>query len=632
MGEEALPNSHPPKPRFALRVGITGQWPNELTELRIRTIKAQLTRIFSAIEEAAKEILRTNAAVYANDPPQFRLVSDFAEGVNRLDTLACANGWLIEGILPSPKEEYVRGLANSATVDKDDARTEILEFLKSAANVTEMPSQKPRTKDRGYVTAASYLLRQIDLLVALWDGTQVKPGETGAIAKKAHEGGIPVIWLSTIIDRPPRLITDFDEKGGAIASEADCTEGPLISALKPIFDGPSTDPGHFSRAPQDALIEFYRENWRSRCYFTVYDFLTRVASLRRPRAVIRVRAFVEQCSDWNTFFHSAPSANNLADRIRQVLLPRFVWADNLAVYFSHHYRSAYVVAYLLSAVAVFTSLCGATFAEQKVIFVSLEFIVIGSIIALILLGRHWCWHERWLDYRALAESLRHGRFLAFLSEFGRIHDGSSRLISRMPLWTLWYVRATMRELGLPSAVLDSTYQWRILDTTLHYEIEEQIKYHKENRDVVRRVDRVLHETGVLCFLITFLILTAFLLGYPDEYFLGNIATLDEHPLTILGNVTHFLKPWMLLCTAGLPALGAALAGIRVHGDFESSEQRSALTIDSLTSLKADYEAAMRREGDLDDTAERLIAASRVMSEDLAAWEELYGRKRLVLPA
>jgi hypothetical protein len=634
MREQALTNSHPPKPRLALRVGITGQWPNEFSELRIGSIKAQLTRIFFAIEESAKDILRTNAAVYANEPPQFRLVSDFAEGVHRLDTLACSNGWLIEGILPSPKGEYVKGLANSATVDKDDAHTDVLEFLKSASSVTEMPSQKPHIKDRGYVTAASYLLRQIDLLIALWDGKLLKPGETGAIAKKAHEGGIPVIWLSTIIERPPRLITDFDEKGGPIASEADCTEGPLISALKPIFDGPSIDPGHFSRAPQDALIEFYRENWRSRCYFTVYDFLSRVASLRRPRAVIRLRPVVEQSSDWNTFFHSAPSANNLADRIRQVLLPRFVWADTLAVYFSHHYRSAYVLAYLLSAVAVFISLCGAFVdqIEQEVIFVFLEFIVIGSIIGLILLGRHWCWHERWLDYRALAESLRHGRFLAFLSEFGRIHDGSSRLISRMPLWTLWYVRATMRELGLPSAVLDSTYQWRILDTTLHYEIEEQIKYHKENHDTVHCVDRLLHKTGVSCFLITFLILTSFLLGYGDERIFGNIAALSEHPLTALGDVTHFLRPWMLLCTAGLPALGAALAGIRVHGDFESSEQRSALTIDSLTSLKADYEAAMRREGDLDDTAERLIAASRVMSDDLAAWEELYGRKRLVLPA
>ncbi len=135
--------------------------------------------------------------------------------------------------------------------------------------------------------------------------------------------------------------------------------------------------------------------------------------------------------------------------------------DALAVHFSHLYRSVYVPAYFLSAVAVFIGLGGmfAVHIDQKGIIVLVVFIVIGLIIALIFLGRHWFWHERWLDYRALAESLRHGRFLAFLSEFGRVHDGSAGLITRP--WTLWYLRATMRELDLPSAMLGSTYQWRI---------------------------------------------------------------------------------------------------------------------------------------------------------------------------
>ena len=54
--------------------------------------------------------------------------------------------------------------------------------------------------------------------------------------------------------------------------------------------------------------------------------------------------------------------------------------------------------------------------------------------------------------------------------------------------------------------------------------------------------------------------------------------------------------------------------------------------DSLKALKTDYETALRRDSDSEATAKRLIRASRVMSEDLAAWEELYGRKRLELPA
>jgi hypothetical protein len=55
-------------------------------------------------------------------------------------------------------------------------------------------------------------------------------------------------------------------------------------------------------------------------------------------------------------------------------------------------------------------------------------------------------------------------------------------------------------------------------------------------------------------------------------------------------------------------------------------------IASLASLKDDYATAMRQDDNLEGTAQRLIAAARIMSEDITAWENLYGRKRLVLPA
>jgi hypothetical protein len=153
----------------------------------------------------------------------------------------------------------------------------------------------------------------------------------------------------------------------------------------------------------------------------------------------------------------------------------------------------------------------------------------------------------------------------------------------------------------------------------------------ENRRTAHRIDLFLHRAGILCFFAIFLILAAFLVGYAYEEVFGDIKLASEHPVTVLGYLPFLLKPWMFVCATGLPALGAALAGIRAHGDFEGSEQRSAMMVGSLTVLKSDFQASMRQESDLDETSERLIAASRVMSQDLAAWEELYGRKRLVLP-
>ena len=53
---------------------------------------------------------------------------------------------------------------------------------------------------------------------------------------------------------------------------------------------------------------------------------------------------------------------------------------------------------------------------------------------------------------------------------------------------------------------------------------------------------------------------------------------------------------------------------------------------SLAGLSDDYARTEKGDASLDDTAELLIATARVLSEDIAAWQDLYGRKRLTLPA
>ena len=81
------------------------------------------------------------------------------------------------------------------------------------------------------------------------------------------------------------------------------------------------------------------------------------------------------------------------------------------------------------------------------------------------------WHERWIDYRAIAESLRHGRFLDnSASEFGRIRH----VIGADQPWTIWYIRATMREIGLPHARIDEFYQRALLQATRDEEVRKQI--------------------------------------------------------------------------------------------------------------------------------------------------------------
>jgi hypothetical protein len=262
----------------------------------------------------------------------------------------------------------------------------------------------------------------------------------------------------------------------------------------------------------------------------------------------------------------------------------------------------------------------------KAVLVVFELVTIGVIIGFVAIGRRRLWHEQWLDYRALAESLRHGRFLTFISEFGRIQEGSPEPQPRQTPWILGYIRATMREIGVPTAVLDGNYQWRLLDATLKCEIlgdEGQLAYHRGNTVSSRRIDHLLHATGTLSFFITFAVLALFLAGYLVE--------ITWSPAGMHERLVHAM-PWITLFTAGLPALGAAVSGIRAHGDFESAMEHSSRMIDELEYLAKSFEHAHGRDIGLENTADMLISAARFMSEDLDAWQELYGRKRLVLPA
>jgi hypothetical protein len=56
--------------------------------------------------------------------------------------------------------------------------------------------------------------------------------------------------------------------------------------------------------------------------------------------------------------------------------------------------------------------------------------------------------------------------------------------------------------------------------------------------------------------------------------------------------------------------------------------------DALGTLEDDYEKARVMTPDLalSETSNLLISTARLMSEDVAAWQELYGRKWLSLPA
>ena len=643
------PDKNPPKPRLTLRVGITGHRPNKLTGSDILRVAEELRGVMAAIDRMTAAIHRENAAFYSDAPPtgkpdtkeryRIRLISGFAEGADQMAVAAAPETWTVEAILPFPREEYRKDFVKSAG-DGRDVTGDFDRSLKRAQAITELPAPpKADQRNQGYVMAGSFLLRQVDLLIAVWDGYEPKPGGTGAIVQEAWDGGIPVVWISTGADGKTQLIDRFEDET-PIAADKPWNEETLKAKLDPILAAPSETEQGRRQSPRTGLERFYRENWRTECRMRLFDMLKRWIDGTRPvRRQLNWRNYDEAIRDFEQFSDGTLSkVSPLNERMLTVLAPRYVWADTLAVHFSHCYRSAYVIAYLLGALAVFIALVGIfvpqDYAHLKTVLVVVELAVIYWIVRVIRHGRRHHWHERWTDHRGVAESLRHGRFLAYVSEFGHSHQTT---FASQP-WTVWYIRATLREIGLPSAVLDAEYQRPIVKAMLEHEIEGQIKYHETTAASMGKLDHFLHRgasilhTVIPGVLLLFLVIYGIHLAFTSTQIANAIAQIAPNIDQWLLKAVDLGKLLVVLAAAGLPAIGAALAGIREQGDFEGAKDRSLRMTGELIELKKQYEAELHRQPRLDKTADMLIETARVMSEDLAAWHELYGRKRLNLPA
>jgi hypothetical protein len=643
---------NPPKPVLTLRVGVTGHRPKpaRLPPDAHQHAKEQLGLVFRTIDAALHDLHGAYDTFYSNEPWRVRLVTGMAEGADQLALYARPDDWAVDAVLPFPRDSYREDFQKSAADPERNVEAEFDKALKQAETVLELPEIKDHDKrDRGYARLGDFLIRQIDVLVAVWDG-QVEEGVGGTaqVIRRAVAARVPVVWIAARPDMQQglvfaRMIDDFEDDGTPVAPAVDCTKGSLKEAISTIVALPQRRTDWVTRAGDEPdasptvierLSTFLGEDWPrpSRCI--LYDFYKRLVERKSWRLRIPVAPLAQRLNEWNEFLEAAPPVANLGTRLREVLLPRYLWADQLAVDFSNRYRSAYIFCYLFSAVAVAIALLGiflhvegeeaATLPlRKKWILVFIELIVIFAIVAVYRRGRKHHWHERWIEYRALAEMLRDLRFLAYLAEYGRIQRAGV-FESTSSAWFLWYLRATIRELGLPQSVIDGTYQHALLAAVERHVIADQLNlYHRPNAATLARMNARLHKLIFACFIGTLAILIAFWLCWPASWFWSPAGTwFRQHAAAIMHGVT--------LGAALLPALGAALAGILETGDFRGFARRSARTVSALEHLQTGLDRA-RRTVSLDDTSAVLVATAQVLTEDLAAWQALYTEKRLNLP-
>ena len=205
-----------PKPRMALQIGIAGHRSNKLDRESQMAVDHALRRLYAMIGEAiAKIALETQDRIYSTAAPLIRIVSALAEGADRIAITAAPADWRLEAVLPMPRSEYARDFLGNAAAS--DSNAEFERLLTRAASVTELPllPAVDVRDDAGralhYHALAAFLVRQIDLLVAVWDGQQADgPGGTAGVVARACNEGRPVLWIDPKDAAMPRLLLAFD--------------------------------------------------------------------------------------------------------------------------------------------------------------------------------------------------------------------------------------------------------------------------------------------------------------------------------------------------------------------------------------------------------------------------------------
>jgi hypothetical protein len=583
-GSTIVTDAHPPKPGFALAVGIIGHRPNRLPDGAEAWLEKQIAPVLAAIRDAGLAASQAHTRFFNSEPACFRVVSALAEGSDRIGArIGLAQDFELAAPLPFHAHDYEKDFA------AEESKTEFHHLLSKAASVLEFGGDR-REEPKAYERAGIAILDACDLLIAIWDG---KPsagrGGTTEMIYEAARRGMPVIWVSPVPGQPAQI---FWQEGIANHPGPAYFDRPFSPGL---LAGTAIAVERLVRPPKSAseregMHHFLHQHVRRWNISVAFPLLLLFGTGRMPRATDICRKSPSELAHDRGPGQRGPRA----------LLHAHVWADEIAIYFAQLFRSAFVRNFLLSAL-VTTIVVVALPPPLSLV----EIVLVLILIFNTALGRRGRWHHLWIEAREIAERLRVATPL---------HAAGSRLTpayGEAPSWTGWYVRALLRRAGLRHAVLDRA----TVETTrkdLHALLEDQRAYHSATARRFRTLHGSLSTAGTILFLAALGASAAF---FAIEYWK-------------LAPVSDGLHHWITVAIAGLPAFAAASYGIRVIGDFEGAAARSARMASQLAGL---IHALAHAPATIDALRETSQRAAEVMLGDVANWRLVVESRELEVP-
>lgn len=610
--------AHPPKARLALNIGVIAYGVELHQSTPTPVMLAQIGSVLKMASAAAGAAGAAAPATFRDRTPRLRVISTLATKLERAAARAALEcGYEVQTVLTRDRARLAQSLAS-------EGRAELAALLDRATAVLELDgadgdSTAAREADEA---AAEVLLDQSDLLLVLGDADDLSARGAWYAVDQAHERELAMATLGAE-GSAPVSVTICDRLGSPCRVDLAGLQTHLQAMLAPpaLADPATLDAGPTS---PDPLRDYFAEVVPARSWlaWTWTLFVGIVADSRLRRPSIRVTAFANSITEWDRIWQTAPPLPAaLGQELDRTLRTPYVWPDSLSLYYGGAYRGSFVVSILLGMATVLLVLLsfavGTNPNDDLSRIASVVFVLV--ILAVTRLANKRRWHERWLDYRLLAELLRQQRFLAPLGRvpaFARLpaHDSYD---DPRGTWMAWQAHAVARDAGLVTAKVDQPYRDAYLAFLRDGLITGiapdggQLGYHDT---ISRRFERLERRAGDLQVGLMWAAIAVALFEVADN------RIWDSWNLPV----------WFPALVAVFAALGGAITSVAGQADASRMKKRSRAMRERLDHVRASLERpeAAVSAATLGEVAE---AAADAMVAELADYRMVFQGKPLRYP-
>jgi hypothetical protein len=306
------------------------------------------------------------------------------------------------------------------------------------------------------------------------------------------------------------------------------------------------------------------------------------------------------------------------------LRENFAWSDTLANVYAGIRRDTTWTLYLLSSLAVFAAVAGTLrlWPYWDWFWPTAELIIVLLILVVYVWASGRDLHGRWLFHRFLAEQIRYTRYGYPMLTFQMplmaplrlsVPDKNRNSQIRLANPESWILKRILVSAGPPRLYHEKNYRpIQLIDSMNRYVshvINDQRVYHAKTHQTMHKMEHRLHTLTKLGFIVTALAVAA-----------------------------HFYvhAPWLLIFTAALPSLAAAIHGIVTTNEMGRVADLSKRTGQKLHHLQQSLARIENPQGCQTRTwlelREITHQSASVMSNVNQQWQELIQHHETSLPA